>query len=280
MTSDADGRGDGRAVEQAYVRTEFLERVAHELRGPSGVTLGALEEIEHALGDRAGELALLFAIARRGVRRVLHTAERLQRTASLERHEVAWAPAPVDLRTTLQQAVRDAELLESRRGVTVVVSLPDAPCTAWVDGAWMSLALAELVMNAIAHAKKVVSVGAALGANGVVISITDDGAGFVGTPPARFEPPRELRGLGLSLPIARDVVLALGGELVLDAPKPADSGAQGAQVRIVIPFGGPPAAVTTRVDAIAQTAMRAEGDVAATASSHAAAMAATSEKRS
>ncbi len=232
-----DGRpprdGDG----GAYVRTEFLERVGHELRGPSGVTLGALDEMELALGDRASELSSLFALARRGVRRVTHTAERLQRTAWLERGNVAWVFAPVDFGTLLENAVRDAELLEARRGVMVTLTGLAAPSTVCVDAPWMTLAVAELVMNAIAHARRAVSIRAELTDRGVAVSVTDDGAGFTGPPPPRFHPPRDLRGLGLSLSLACDVVIAHGGAIDLNVPMASDG--HGAHVRLVIPLREP-----------------------------------------
>src|SRR4051812_42731051 len=88
-----------------YLRTELLERIAHELRGPAGVTLGALDELEHALGAQAVEQnQMLFAMARRGARRVLRTAERLARTALLESASQHITPVPSDLGKIVKQA--------------------------------------------------------------------------------------------------------------------------------------------------------------------------------
>src|SRR5689334_21052599 len=99
-----------------YLRTELLERIAHELRGPAGVTLGALDELEHALDDaQRDQHKLLFAMARRGARRVLRTAERLTRTAQLEGSGIHAVPtAPTDLRGIVKQATEDAEAVEGR----------------------------------------------------------------------------------------------------------------------------------------------------------------------
>ncbi len=228
-----EGAGDSPGDRNTYVRTEFLERVAHELRGPAGVTLGALDELELLMAEGSKDTAALLAMARRGVRRVLHTAERLQRTGWLERGDVQWAFVPVDLELLVHNAVRSAEQLEARRGVVVTTAGPEVPTFVHVDEPWMSLALAELVMNALAHARRAVHVASSATDDGVEISVTDDGAGFAGAPPPRFHPPRALRGLGLSLSLAGDVVMAHGGAIDLDV---ADDGTfRGARVRFLVP---------------------------------------------
>src|SRR5690606_33938923 len=96
--SDELGR-DAEQESARYVRTELLERIAHELRGPAGVTLGALDEIERVLASVEGEDArALLLMARRGIRRILRTAERLTRTAQLEAGPVQLSSAHHDVR--------------------------------------------------------------------------------------------------------------------------------------------------------------------------------------
>jgi signal transduction histidine kinase len=256
MSSDVAGNGNATRHEaqkgqeaqkgpdggEPYIRTEFLERVSHELRGPSGVTLGAIDEMELLLGENVDKVKPLIGMARRGIRRVLRIAERLQRTAQLEGHHVEWIRTPMDVRTTLQQAVKDAELIEARKGVSVVLSVPSMPCVVPIDTPWMAIALAELVMNAIAHARKVVSVNAEVTDADVVISVNDDGAGFAEAPAERFNRPRDRRGIGLSLSLARDVVAAHGGQLLVETRHKDDPGdARGACVRVTLPRQETPA---------------------------------------
>ena len=107
---------------QTYLRTEFLERIAHELRGPAGVTRGALDEIERALGPRAAEVKPFFAMARRGINRILRSADRLQRTAHFELRRENAARVPTDLRHIAAEATREAEEIESRRNIRVDVA--------------------------------------------------------------------------------------------------------------------------------------------------------------
>ena len=149
------------ALDQArdlYLRTTFLERVAHELRGPAGVTSGALDEIESALGARAGELAEFFSMARRGVLRIVRVARRLHRTAQLEAGAAEWVLGPQDLRVLVERGAREAEQLEARRGIRLQLSTSPDPCWAHVDPTWLGEAISEIVANAIRFARQEVTV--------------------------------------------------------------------------------------------------------------------------
>lgn len=221
--------GDGAA---RYVKTEFLARLAHELRGPAGVTLGALAELEHAAGDPQ-RLSSLLAMARRGVERTLRTAERLERTAQLEAGTVEYAREPSDLRDLVSAAAASAELIERRKGVTVELQLPDTPARVLADGPWLKFALSELVNNALRHARAAVSVAVTREDSSFGVLVRDDGPGFSGPIPARFTVPSRRQGLALSLTLVRDIAAAHGGELVVEPP--SEPAARGARVRIDLP---------------------------------------------
>jgi len=168
VSNDSDERSH-------FLRTEFLERVAHELRGPAGVTLGALDELEHSLGAEVVEQnRTLFAMARRGARRVLRTADRLTRTAQLEGGTAHVTRLPADLRTLVRQAVQDAELIEGRSSVKVTLRLPEEPCASEVDGTWLGIALMELVAQAIRCARRDVEVSVQTRGNQLRLVVGDD----------------------------------------------------------------------------------------------------------
>lgn len=222
--------------ERAYLKTEFLDRLAHELRGPAGVTSGALDEIELAVGPEADKLRTYFLMARRGMQRILRIAERLERTAQLERGEIAWAKAPTDLRALAEQAAQQAELLEARRSVRVSVSQADEACPVAADPKWMVAAIAEVVGNAIRFARSLVSVHTGASADEVRVTIADDGPGFTGPAAPRFEPPAGKRGVGLSLPLVCEVLASHGGRIEIDGVRTAvANGLSGAHVVLVLP---------------------------------------------
>lgn len=204
-------------------RSEFLERVAHELRGPAGVTLGALEELELALSESEGtQTAPLFAMARRGVKRILRTADRLARTAQLESGRLAMSHTATDLRTLLTQVADEAEEIEGRRAVKIDKALPASPCTVMVDAPWLSVALGELVAQALRCARKSVRIELTREAAVVRICITDDG-------PVRSDAPEgqaaARRDGGFPHTLATEVVRAHGGELTWQVLSPQGTAA-------------------------------------------------------
>lgn len=220
-----------------YLRTELLERIAHELRGPAGVTLGALDELEHALDDaQRAQHKLLFAMARRGARRVLRTAERLTRTAQLEGSGIhAVATAPTDLRGIVKQATEEAEAVEGRSSIKVALSLPEQPCMVAVDGGWLQIALGELVAQAIRCARKQVEVQLEAVAAKVRVTVTDDRIATTELTPTRFVPLKDRRDAALGWPLICDVAEAHGGELQTEVLRDAGSTAvSGLRIALVL----------------------------------------------
>jgi signal transduction histidine kinase len=220
---------------QDYLRTTFLERIAHELRGPAGVTSGALDEIERAVGAQAEELKPFFSMARRGLGRILRSAARLERTAHFEGHAATGAVKDTaDLRDVVAAAVRDAEDIEARRGVRVEVTASESACTVAADVPWARAAIAEVICNAIRFARTAVSIDTRFAGGEALVTVLDDGPGFDGPVPRRFEPPFPRAGLGLSLPLVRDVVQAHGGRLSIRDRKSDESAGPG--TRVVVAF--------------------------------------------
>lgn len=196
-----------------YLRTELLERIAHELRGPAGVTLGALDELEHALdGAQIEQNKVLLAMARRGARRVLRTAERLTRTAQLEAGSQI-VKAPADVAALVAHAIGDAELIEGRSSVRVKTCLPAEPCVAEVDSTWLSLALGELVSQAIRCARRHVEVTIKPEDGAIVVSVEDDRTAVMDAPSARFVSLADRRDAALGWPLVCDVAKAHGATL-------------------------------------------------------------------
>ena len=151
--------GPARAHEHTSGQSDdWGERVAHELRGPAGVTLGAIDELELALGAQAENHRALLAMARRGIGKVLRTAERLSKKSQLDSGRAVMAATQVDLRELVARAGKDAEQVEARRGIEVKVEAGDIPQPATVDESWALTAVTELVALAIRAARREVKV--------------------------------------------------------------------------------------------------------------------------
>lgn len=215
--------------EDRFLRTEFLERVAHELRGPAGVTLGALDELELALAENPTPRVLaLLSMARRGARRVLRTAERLSRTAQLEAGSVSVTPYPTDIRNLVTRATQEAADTEGRSSVEVVTDVPEEACMVAADSGWIGIALSEMVGQAIRCATRLVRVQVARDGDVFVIIVTDDRAAKPEAMRPRFSRNGGRRDTGLDMPLVHDVARMHGAPVeVLDQREALEDGRRG-----------------------------------------------------
>jgi hypothetical protein len=150
------------------------------------------------------------------VRRILRTAERLSRTAQLESGPLQLHGVSLDVRNLVANAVREAEQIEGRSSVQVELVLGAQACNAEVDPPWLSVALTELVSQAVRSARRLVQVQVNAEADRVRIGVHDDRAVETALPTTRFVPVRDKRDCALSWPLVLDIVHAHGGELDLE----------------------------------------------------------------
>lgn len=197
--------------EETYLRTRFLERVAHDARGAAAVSIGALDQIESLVPDTK-DLAPLLMIARRGLGRVLRMSESLSDAAELGRGPVTAGRERTDLGGIAASASKRACALENRRGIAFESRCE--PVVALVDGPMMEHAIFELTSNAMRAARTHVRVETLSTPESITIHVSDDGAGCA-QPAARFTPSSEGRGLGLGLALAADVAALHGGQLIV-----------------------------------------------------------------
>lgn len=136
------------------------KRVAHDVRGPVGVIVAALHEIEEALaglGDGAAgpDLQRLVEMARRGTRKLERTAFTLDAIAALPPPSVSH----VDLQPMVRTAVDRMQIAERRPQVAVSwISPPEATLRVTVAPPLFTHALEELFGYAIRKSAKEVRV--------------------------------------------------------------------------------------------------------------------------
>ncbi len=223
----------GRIEASAVRERQFLADAAHELRTPLTVMSTDLqwararrrstEEIAEVLVSLDAQVDRLTTLAN-----ALLDIEELHGGGTLPREAT-------DLRTLLCDAVRE----EVGPHAEVVVEVPAA--TVWVNQRWLSIAVANLVRNALVHGRPPVRVTATFDTPALRIVVSDTGPGF----PAEFrsaafdrfsraDTSRSTPGSGLGLSLVRSIAEAHGGtarildasggsiELLLDAgPEPA-----------------------------------------------------------
>jgi signal transduction histidine kinase len=220
---------------ERFLRTEFLHRLAHDLRGHAGVIHGALQELEAVLGDQASSSSTFFNMAKRGVKRILRTADRLQQTGQLERGAPQLSTAECDVRVLVQAAAEDAHNIEGRKKISVELDMPAVIVACHADAHWLTSAFFELASNAIRHAQTRVRVTVTTAQDErIEVEFADDGKPSGEFGPTRFQAPRERRGLGLGLSIVHDVAQAHNGSLNIGYTR-AEGDPFGAKVKLTLP---------------------------------------------
>jgi two-component system, OmpR family, osmolarity sensor histidine kinase EnvZ len=201
-------------------RTEMLAGVSHDLRTPLTrlrLTLAVLPAREE-LRDDIAEMTVDVAEMERMIGAYLAFA----------RGEGTEQAEPVDLSALLEDVAARAR----RGGADIALDVP-AELTLPLRADATRRAITNLVDNARRHARHVVLAALPQGQRGVQVTVDDDGPGI---PPEQRESvfrafeSGAIDGTGLGLTIARDIVRAHGGDIVLE-----DSPMGGLRARIRLP---------------------------------------------
>lgn len=232
------GRADERAPDVSFhLRTQLLRRIAHDIASPAGVTMTVLEELAYESARPE-----LVAMARRGLRRLLRLSEQLALAADLEMGTFSPDRTLEDVRAVAKDALEQAVTIDGRREIATSCDVPTEKLIVDVDRRLVSSVLREVVGNALKLASSRVAVKVRRDGSKVAIVVDDDGPGFAPETRAalgqRFTPRSTLRGLGLSLSMAKDILSAHGGGLHVEtsALPPGRSGVRGASVVLTLPL--------------------------------------------
>ena len=232
----AQDLSEGRRLEET--QQKFLANAAHQLRTPlSSITLAA--ELLVAKGDE-DPLA-----RRRFLGHILAGAERMRLLSDslLKLARVGWGrrepkPEPVDLSDVARAAVEIATPLAESEGLDVTVEGPSVRVVA--DPALLEEVLLIPLANAIQHSSSGQSVR--LRMSGTSVTVEDQAGGIPEEDlPHLFErfysPGRgSSGGFGLGLPICKELVERMGGEVSVRSEKGV-----GTSVTIKLPGAGPDA---------------------------------------
>lgn len=196
----------------AYIRMQrrFLGNAAHQLRTPLTLLRAKIEDVPEPV---------LKAELVRDIRRLTSLVSAMLDLARLQNHAIE--KRPIDLAQIALDVLADFGPSALDAGIELALERTDeGPFLVQGVEAAIRSALANLVGNALIHARGARRITATLSRDG--ISIDDDGAGLPdGTEHKLIEPFQTGNtagdGAGLGLSIVREIMAAHGGELVVSS---------------------------------------------------------------
>jgi signal transduction histidine kinase len=216
------------------VRRDMMTDIAHELRTPLAVIQGKLEGLLDGVYERNdAQLTELLA----EVHVLGRLVEDLRTLALTESGALKLEKEATDISELANDIARAFETQAAVRNAKLRVdSLPELPLLT-IDPVRIREVLVNLLTNAVEHTPPggTIVIGMAdAGTKGVSVEVSDSGTGMKPEETdrvfERFHKGAESRGLGLGLAIARNLVLAHGGEIQLTSVP-----GQGTKVSFTIP---------------------------------------------
>lgn len=216
VTDEVQARRSAERAAQA--REDVLAIVSHDMRGPLsaiGVALDGLRDPELDPGTRER----IGRAAQRSVERGERLIRDLLFAHQLEVRGLQVEPRLVEVVPMLRHVAHEHELVASQDGTTLVVAVEDGLASLRGDRDRLGQAFANLIGNALRHARgtPTIELGARRDGDVVVLTVRDHGPGIA--PDAlphvfdRYWQGRDRRGgAGLGLAIVRGIARAHGGD--------------------------------------------------------------------
>ncbi|MBI3554306.1 MAG: response regulator [Elusimicrobia bacterium] len=228
------------------MKNEFIANVSHELRTPLSVVIGYAETLKDGgLGElSAAQYKAVDSILSRSVQ-LLETLNRILRLReSHEGKQQLWLK-PVELVGFLKLQAGANPRERERKAITVAASLPQEEAWVLADRDKLSEVLSNLLSNAFKFApeKSTARLSLKIENDRAVVSLQDEGAGIAPEMlPRLFEsfsaaiqgPTRRHAGLGLGLPLSKQIIEQHGGRIWLES----GAGGRGTTAFFTLPLSG------------------------------------------
>jgi signal transduction histidine kinase len=203
------------------LKSNFIAIASHELRTPLALILGYASMIKEESGDKSDERldrVIESSLRLRGL------IEDMVNLRHIEAGDTELELATFDVREMVQTICTDCESLSNPKEQTIVQRVPPTPLPIYADRGKLSIALTNLLLNAIKYTPNQGQIEVSVEARGseIRVSVADSGPGI---PTKELEPiferfhqieghmTRKQGGLGLGLPIARSMVELHNGRM-------------------------------------------------------------------
>lgn len=227
------------------VQTNLLSMVAHDIRAPLGVIVGAINELGQSdVGEMNTEQKFLLTLVRRSVERLTRLASNLVFLGRMESGRVELKKRVTDLRSLVRGVAEEIQRIDAGSNIELAVDLPPAPVEASVDSDRFVQVTTNLLSNAVRFGRKRVDVSLRAVGDAVELEVRDDGPGIpegslvrIFERFSRLDAPRS--GTGLGLAIVRGIVDAHEGTVNAQNLQDADPSKTGARLTVRLPKGAP-----------------------------------------
>lgn len=214
-----------RALQQVrdanQLKSNFLALASHELRTPLGIIIGYSTFLKE---DAKGELSDHASQVLTAARQMRTLLDEMNNLAMLKSDEMVLKPQKVAMQDVLAYACEGVREVAAMREQKLIFAFPEEPFYVNVDLDKTSLALINLLNNAIRFSPEgsQLTVGAIQDGNKVLAWVQDQGIGIpvdqlqkIFEEFYQIEPPntRHHGGLGIGLSIAKGLIEAQGGKI-------------------------------------------------------------------
>ena len=232
-----------RAAEAAnQSKSQFLGTMSHELRTPLNVIGGFTELLELGIeGPVTEKQRGALARIRASQQHLLMLITEILNFVRIESGRMEYHFGRTPLADALADVAGMLEGMAKGKGLTMAISSGNADVVAWADADRVRQILMNLIMNAVKYTPGggTITVSCAAVGETVVARVADTGPGIPSDRlEAIFEPfvqltsgfTDRLGGVGLGLPISRDLARAMKGDVILES-----TGSGGSCFMLVLP---------------------------------------------
>ncbi len=242
--SEALGAAQQRLGESEARHLQFLTDVSHELRTPLTIMRGEADVALRANGDST-EFRLALERVQSQAEEMAELLEDMLALARTDMDEVPFSPADLRIDELMETAAEEGAVLAEPREVAISTRVASGPVLVNGDARRLKRALLIGIDNAVKHSPPGGRITLAADRDGdwIEIAIIDDGPGvpedelphvFDRFFRGRAEKEMQNRGIGIGLPIAREIIEQHGGRVRLEN-RPEG----GAVLRVVLPCEAP-----------------------------------------
>jgi len=221
------------------IKSNFLSLASHELRTPLGIIIGYATFLQEEAKDELSDHAQQVLNAAEQMRSLL---DQMNNLTLLQTDEMEMRPSKISIQDILNFACDEIKYFAARKNLALVFAFQDDPIYVTVDPEKTTLAIVNLLNNAIRFSPNdsQIVIGAIEQGKQVMAWVQDNGSGIPGDKLQKvfeefyqLEPPntRHYGGLGIGLTIAKGLIEVQDGKIWAES----EGLGKGATLKVLLP---------------------------------------------